>query len=49
MKNQASDIQRAKKYFISHSNKDSWKIFDWFEHDFYKLDRYERMPWEAQE
>ncbi len=50
-----SDIKRMKKYFISRSDKDFWKIYDWFQADFYKkeplkgglydLNRYARTPW----
>ena len=49
------DIKRMKKYFISRSNPDFWKYYDWFVEDFYKhnpieaglydLNRYARTPW----
>ena len=53
------DIQRLKKYFISRSDKNFWKIYDWFQHDFdtkepvksglYDLNRYARTPWKKEE
>jgi hypothetical protein len=51
-----SDIRRLKKYFISRSDKDFWKVYDWFQIHFdkeepiqaglYDLNRYARTPWQ---
>jgi len=52
------DFRRMKHYFISRSDKDFWKIYDWFQADFLKkepikgglfdLNRYARTPWEKE-
>jgi len=49
------DIVKLKKYFVSRSNKDFWKVFDWFskrykekfpiESGLYDLNRYARTSW----
>ena len=51
----AVDIKRMKKYFISRSDKDFWKVYEWFQAHFekeepicsglYDLNRYARSPW----
>jgi len=51
------EIVRLKKYFLSRSDKDFWKIFDWFdarykkefpiEYGLYDLNRYARTHWES--
>ena len=51
-----ADIKRLKKYFVSRSDKNFWKTYDWFQNDFdnsqpiesglYDLNRYARTPWE---
>jgi len=48
-----------KKYFISRSDKDFWKIYDWFQKRFYEqepikaglydLNRYARTPWNKEQ
>jgi hypothetical protein len=53
-----SDIERLKRYFISRSDKNFWKIYDWFQADFlkkeplegglYDLNRYARTPWKKE-
>ena len=53
------NLQKLKKYFISRSDKDFWKIYDWFQKDFttteplkaglYDLNRYARTPWDKGE
>ncbi len=58
-KNSANDIRRMKKYFISRSDKDFWKVYDWFQAHFdaaepvnsglYDLNRYARSPWEKEQ
>jgi hypothetical protein len=50
-----ADIEQLKKYFISRSDKDFWKVYDWFQKHFnetqdiksglYDLNRYARTPW----
>ena len=50
-----ADIKRLKKYFISRSDENFWKIYDWFQSNFdkkqpvisglYDLNRYARTPW----
>jgi len=54
-----TDITRLKKYFISRSDKDFWKVYEWFQAHFdkeepirsglYDLNRYARSPWEKAE
>ena len=51
------DIKQLKHFFISRSDKDFWKIYDWFQNDFlqkepvtsglYDLNRYARKPWRS--
>ena len=53
-----ADIARMKKYFISRSDKDFWKVYDWFQQRFYEkeplragvydLNRYARSPWKKE-
>jgi hypothetical protein len=55
----AADIKRMKRYFISRSDKDFWKIYEWFQSHFerekpirsglYDLNRYARSPWKLEE
>jgi hypothetical protein len=57
-KGDARDRKRMKKYFVSRSDKDFWKIYDWFQNDFlkkeplegglYDLNRYAKTPWEKE-
>ena len=57
-KNSVDDIRRMKKYFISRSDKDFWKVYDWFQAYFdaaepvnsglYDLNRYARSPWKKE-
>jgi len=54
-KGKGDSANHLKKFFISRSDKDFWKIHDWFLEDFYKkdplnaglydLNRYARRPW----
>jgi len=54
-----ADIARMKKYFISRSDKDFWKIADWFTKHYHKQDRvnaglydfnrYARKPWKKEQ
>jgi hypothetical protein len=49
------DFQKLQKYFVSRSDPDFWKIYDWFQKDFntkepiksglYDLNRYAKNPW----
>jgi hypothetical protein len=49
------EVSQLKKYFISRSDKNFWKIFDWFnarykekfsiESGLYDLNRYARTQW----
>jgi len=58
-KGSPEDIERMKRYFISRSDKDFWKIYEWFQENFYKeepveaglydLNRYARKPWNREE
>lgn len=57
MRGTDQDFKKLQKYFISRSDKDFWKIFDWFIEYEYKqdpvnaglldLNRYARTPWET--
>jgi len=50
-----ADIERMKRYFVSRSDKDFWKTYEWFQEHFdkvepiksglYDLNRYARTPW----
>ena len=53
-----ADIDKLKKYFISRSDKDFWKVYDWFQRHFYEqepikaglydLNRYARKAWDKE-
>ncbi len=53
-----AEIKRLKKYFISRSDPEFWKVFDWFNEEFqrrdpinaglYDLNRYARVPWSSE-
>ncbi|QOP44828.1 fatty acid cis/trans isomerase [Sulfurimonas paralvinellae] len=55
MQGSDEDIEKLKKYFISRSDKDFWKVYDWFQKHFnetepirsglYDLNRYAPTPW----
>ena len=54
----SAQLKQLKHYFISRSDKNFWKIYDWFQQDFYDkepinsglydLNRYARTPWKKE-
>jgi len=59
MTGKPEEYKELEKYFISRSDKDFWKYYDWFQSHEYEndpvnaglldLNRYARMPWNKEE